>query len=52
MKPIVDRGHVPVISPMGNLPVLKDLVVDMDPFWGKIRAMRPWVEPGYEEYPD
>ncbi len=22
MKPIVDRGHVPVISPMGNLPVL------------------------------
>ena len=52
MKPIVDRGHVPVISAMGNLPVLKDLVVDMDPFWGKIRAMRPWVEPGYEEYPD
>jgi succinate dehydrogenase / fumarate reductase iron-sulfur subunit len=52
MKPIVDRGHVPVISPMGNLPVLKDLVVDMNPFWGKIRAMRPWIEPGYEEYPE
>src|SRR5262249_21181392 len=31
MKPIVDAGHVPVISPMGNLPVLKDLVVDMEP---------------------
>src|SRR6266480_1920644 len=29
MKPIVDRGHVPVISAMGNMPVLKDLVVDM-----------------------
>jgi succinate dehydrogenase / fumarate reductase, iron-sulfur subunit len=52
MKPIVDRGHVPVISPMGNLPVVKDLVVDMGPFWGKIRAMRPWIEPGYEEYPE
>ncbi len=52
MKPIVDRGHVPVISAMGNLPILKDLVVDMEPFWGKIRAMRPWIEPGYEEYPE
>ena len=28
MKPIVDRGHVPVIAAMGNMPVLKDLVVD------------------------
>src|SRR6187397_1903254 len=26
MKPIVERGHVPVISAMGNMPVLKDLV--------------------------
>src|ERR671935_1318670 len=49
MKPIVERGHVPVISPMGNLPVLKDLVVDMDPFWGKVRNMKPWLEPGYLE---
>jgi succinate dehydrogenase / fumarate reductase iron-sulfur subunit len=49
MKPIVDAGHVPVISPMGNLPVLKDLVVDMNPFWGKIRAVKPWLDPGYDE---
>ncbi len=52
MKPIVDAGHVPTIAPMGNLPVLKDLVVDMDPFWNKVRAMRPWLEPGFEEYPE
>jgi succinate dehydrogenase / fumarate reductase iron-sulfur subunit len=49
MKPIVDAGHVPVISPMGNMPVLKDLVVDMGPFWSKIRAVKPWLDPGYEE---
>jgi succinate dehydrogenase / fumarate reductase iron-sulfur subunit len=49
MKPIVDAGHVPVISPMGNLPVVKDLVVDMNPFWGKIRAVKPWLDPGYDE---
>src|ERR687883_1387637 len=49
MAEIAESGHVPVISPMGNLPVVKDLVVDMDPFWQKIRAMKPWLEPGYLE---
>jgi succinate dehydrogenase iron-sulfur subunit len=49
MKPIVDAGHVPVISAMGNMPVLKDLVVDMGPFWGKIRSVKPWLDPGYDE---
>jgi len=52
MKPIVDQGHVPVISAMGNAPILKDLVVDMGPFWAKIRAMKPWLEPGYTEFPE
>ncbi len=49
MKPIADAGHVPVISAMGNMPVIKDLVVDMGPFWGKIRAVKPWLDPGYDE---
>jgi succinate dehydrogenase / fumarate reductase iron-sulfur subunit len=49
MKPIVDEGRVPTISAMGNLPIVKDLVVDMGPFWQKIRAMKPWLQPGYDE---
>jgi succinate dehydrogenase / fumarate reductase iron-sulfur subunit len=52
MLPIVERGHVPVISAMGNLPIVKDLVVDMEPFWHKMRAMKPWLQPGYVEPPD
>ena len=44
MASIVEGGHVPVISPMGNLPVIKDLVVDMGPFWGKFRQVKPWLE--------
>jgi succinate dehydrogenase / fumarate reductase iron-sulfur subunit len=52
MKPIVEQGHVPVISAMGNMPVIKDLVVDMTPFWTKIRAMKPWLDSGYEENPE
>jgi succinate dehydrogenase / fumarate reductase iron-sulfur subunit len=44
MAPIAREGRVPVISPMGNLPVVKDLVVDMEPFWDKFRAVKPWLE--------
>jgi succinate dehydrogenase / fumarate reductase, iron-sulfur subunit len=49
MWDIVQSDHVPVISPMGNLPIIKDLVVDMDPFWGKIRSVKPWLDSGYDE---
>ena len=56
MKPIADAGHVPVISAMGNMPVLKDLVVDMAPFWEKIRAdqavARPRLRRGRREGAD
>ena len=48
MYDIVQQSHVPVISAMGNLPIVKDLVVDMDPFWAKFKAMWPWLEPGYD----
>jgi succinate dehydrogenase / fumarate reductase iron-sulfur subunit len=37
---------------MGNLPIVKDLVVDMEPFWSKMRAMKPWLQPGYIEPPE
>jgi len=49
MYEVAQEGRVPVISAMGNLPVVKDLVVDMGPFWGKIRAVTPWLEPGYSD---
>ena len=48
---ITTDGHVPVISAMGNLPIVKDLVVDMEPFWEKFKAMKPYLQPGYEEPP-
>jgi succinate dehydrogenase / fumarate reductase iron-sulfur subunit len=44
MFDIAAAGHVPVISPMGNMPVVKDLVVDMDPFWAKFRAVSPYLQ--------
>ena len=41
-----------MISAMGNLPIVKDLVVDMDPFWEKFKAMKPYLQPGYEQPED
>jgi succinate dehydrogenase / fumarate reductase iron-sulfur subunit len=48
---VVKDGHVPTISAMGNLPIIKDLVVDMAPFWAKFRAVDPYLQPGYLEPP-
>src|SRR5256885_8762852 len=52
MYDIAQEGRVPVISAMGNLPIRKDLVVDMGPFWSKFKAMWPWLEPGYDRPED
>jgi succinate dehydrogenase / fumarate reductase iron-sulfur subunit len=37
---------------MGNLPIVKDLVVDMNPFWEKFRSVDPFLQPGYQEPPN
>jgi len=38
------RGMV-TVAPLRNLPVIKDLVVDMSSFWDKIRDVTPWLTP-------
>jgi succinate dehydrogenase / fumarate reductase iron-sulfur subunit len=40
-------GKMPiVIEPMGNMPVIKDLVTDMEStHWAKIRRVTPWLLP-------
>ncbi len=52
MYEIANAGRVPVISAMGNLPIVKDLVVDMEPFWEKFRSVDPYLQPGYLEPPN
>src|SRR6476619_1610761 len=41
------NGSVPiVVEPMGNMPVIKDLVTDMEStHWEKIRRVTPWLLP-------
>lgn len=38
-------GMIPeiTVAPMGNMPVIKDLVVDMSSFWNQLEAVKPYV---------
>jgi succinate dehydrogenase / fumarate reductase iron-sulfur subunit len=41
-KELERHGRISV-APLKNLPVIKDLVVDMSSFWQKIREVTPWL---------
>jgi succinate dehydrogenase / fumarate reductase iron-sulfur subunit len=34
-----------VIEPMGNMPVIKDLVTDMSIYWDRVQRVVPWLQP-------
>ena len=40
-----DENREILVEPMGNMPVIKDLIVDMELFWSKIRAVDPYLMP-------
>ena len=40
------------IAPMGNLPVIKDLIVDMQPFWNDLDAVDPYVSTTSRQVPE
>lgn len=40
------------IAPMGNMPVIKDLVVDMSGFWKNLEAIDPYVSTDARQIPE
>jgi succinate dehydrogenase / fumarate reductase iron-sulfur subunit len=41
------EGTAPiVVEPAGNMQVIKDLIVDFQPFWDKVRGVEPWLQAG------
>ena len=50
---VQDVGRSVVIEPLRGLPVIKDLVVDMEPFWRQYKSIRPFMmnddDPPYME---
>jgi succinate dehydrogenase / fumarate reductase iron-sulfur subunit len=43
---------VMTIAPMGNMPVIKDLVVDMHSFWDNLEAVDPYVSTEARQIPE
>jgi len=41
---LAGEGEEILVEPAGNMPVIKDLVADMTPFWEKVRAVKPWLQ--------
>ncbi|MCL0028641.1 succinate dehydrogenase iron-sulfur subunit [Dehalococcoidia bacterium] len=39
------NGGPIVVEPAGNMEIVKDLVVDFAPFWSKVKAIEPWLQP-------
>ncbi len=40
------------IAPMGNMPVVKDLVVDMQSFWSNLKAIEPYISTAARQVPE
>ena len=38
------KGRPVLVEPAANMEVIKDLVVDFQPFWDKVRAVEPWLQ--------
>ncbi len=40
------------VAPLGNMPVIKDLIVDMNPFWDNLEAVVPYVSTAGRQVPE
>jgi len=49
-----DSEEIPAlaIAPMGNMPVVKDLVVEMQSFWDNLQAVDPYVSTSARQIPE
>jgi succinate dehydrogenase / fumarate reductase iron-sulfur subunit len=49
VRDLAPEGQEVVVEPLGNMAILKDLVTDMQPFWDKVQAITPWLQPSGPE---
>jgi len=51
---IVPTQAIPeiTVAPLGNMPVIKDLVVDMSSFWDNLAAVNPYVSTAARQVPE
>lgn len=41
-----------IIAPMGNMPVIRDLVVDMSSFWNHLEVVEPYISASARQVPE
>lgn len=46
------RNGVIEVTPLGNAKVLRDLVIDLEPFWASLAKIRPYLIPDSGDAPD
>ena len=46
------KEKIITITPMRNMPVVKDLVNDMTSFWNQYKKIKPWVDTGDKPLPE
>jgi succinate dehydrogenase / fumarate reductase, iron-sulfur subunit len=53
-NPHAVKAEIPTftIAPMGNMPVIKDLVVDMQSFWDNLQAVDPYISTSSRQLPE
>jgi succinate dehydrogenase / fumarate reductase iron-sulfur subunit len=51
---VTDSDLIPeiTVAPMGNMAVIKDLVVDMSSFWNHLEAVEPYISTGARQVPE
>jgi succinate dehydrogenase / fumarate reductase, iron-sulfur subunit len=52
--PASDANAIPeiTVAPLGNMPVVKDLVVDMSSFWNNLEAVAPYISTAGRQVPE
>ncbi|MBI5814874.1 MAG: succinate dehydrogenase iron-sulfur subunit [Nitrospinae bacterium] len=50
-SPLVKDGVIQ-IDPLGNANIIRDLAVDLEPFWASIRKVKPWLMPDSADNPE
>ena len=43
ITPVADLSEPVTVRPLPGMPVIRDLVVDMEPFYAQYRAVEPWL---------
>lgn len=46
------KNGVIQLDPLGNTSVIRDLAVDLEPFWASIRKVKPWLMPDATDNPE